>query len=396
MKSGVFAGVLLIATTGISAQDVGVSSDHQPNEYTQACLVSPDWDCAISAALQTVIEESLPLERSKVLVGVARAMIEAGDIQKGKDTLELAMAEARSARLDLVTQDRLKSIAPLFARSGDFSSAIALAEEITIPMLKDRTMIAISEEAILQQDPAAARVAINQISNKSRAFWQRLNMYVRVGSTALAGVDLNALHDEVKAIARADYRYRGLVSLAVLAYKQGNMDAFTQYSDEAADAFGSVYGGEQQAFAATMQLKAYVEGGMPQEYIDEALERASSLARNTSSAELALQLGPLEAKLGQSEAALSRLRLFSEPGLKAEYLASLDFNGHMNGTSEHIKELLSDLSGLDGAYDRDQVRLILLENAIANKARSLALDIVATMEDDDNQAYGLSVSAGIL
>ena len=51
---------------------------------------------------------------------------------------------------------------------------------------------------------------------------------------------------------------------------------------------------------------------------------------------------------------------------------------------------------IEGAYDRDLVRLTLLDGAIANEDAFLAQSIVVAVEDDDNQAYGLALMAPLL
>ena len=103
MKKLLFFTFLTAIAMPALAQNDSVSTEHRPNEHTMACLEAPTRDCAFTSALQTVIGEEFGIERAKVLIGVARAMIETGQKDQAIQTLMLALDEARSVRLTLVT-----------------------------------------------------------------------------------------------------------------------------------------------------------------------------------------------------------------------------------------------------------------------------------------------------
>jgi len=55
-----------------------------------------------------------------------------------------------------------------------------------------------------------------------------------------------------------------------------------------------------------------------------------------------------------------------------------------------------EVADLEGVYERDLIRLQLLEGALSNKDIALASDIIRSVEDDDNQARGLVLAAILL
>jgi hypothetical protein len=68
----------------------------------------------------------------------------------------------------------------------------------------------------------------------------------------------------------------------------------------------------------------------------------------------------------------------------------------MSILAAEVRRLLGDVAELEGAYERDLVRLTLLEGALANEDLPLARHIVEAMEDDDNQALALALMAQLL
>ena len=99
--------------------------------------------------------------------------------------------------------------------------------------------------------------------------------------------------------------------------------------------------------------------------------------------------------IGNDAAALSRLSVLQTPDEKAGYLNKLiSLNSEAAATA--VEGVLEDIFTVDGAYDRDQLRLLVLEGVIASGNRDLALLVVSDLEDDDNQALGLSLTAQLL
>ena len=287
------------ATISFSAHaQVGVTTDHRPNEHTLACLASPSKDCAISAALQTVINEDLSLERSKVLVGVSRGLMAQGDTDRARQTLNLAVEEARESRLNLILQERLRTIAPLMVELGDVATALALADEIQIRPLKDQTLLAIADYAVRQRDMSAVRTSLSQVSNNERAFWALLNAHVETKGFELTALEAAALEERIRAMPRADRKYRGLVSLALLKEELGDQAAAELLYEDAEMTFAAITSLALRAEAAVVRLDMMKRIGKDRDTLqsayDFAMQQGGALRSGLAARNNALQIGALE------------------------------------------------------------------------------------------------------
>ena len=400
MNKLLLSTVLGMVATPAFAQNPTVSNDHKPNEHTIACLEAPTRDCAFTSALQTVIAEEFGIERAKVLIGVARSMIETGQTDQAIQTLMLALDEARSVRLTLVTQAKITEIAPLLARAGDVSGALALIEELQNESVKDTVLTEIAEEAIKSGQLADARVALGEMQNRAKAFWRELSLLARASRESLATVKLADLDPQVRALDRADQRYRGIVQLAVIADRMGDVAERNGYLAEADEMFAGVVGIGTRADVTAQRLRAMYDAGMNETLVNASYELAllhgGRLRDSAQLADFAAKVGPAEAGLGYLDAALARLDAFRQVDAKAAYLASLRPEVGEEKLAEQIRGVLSEVEQLDGAYERDTVRLKLLEGALGNADIELASGIVKAMEDDDNQALALALMAPLL
>ncbi|SDE52521.1 MULTISPECIES: hypothetical protein [Kordiimonas] len=400
MKKLLFSTFLTAIAMPALAQNDSVSTEHRPNEHTMACLEAPTRDCAFTSALQTVIGEEFGIERAKVLIGVARAMIETGQKDQAIQTLMLALDEARSVRLTLVTQEKITVIAPLLARAGDGAGALALAEELQNDGIRDAVLAKISEEAISAGKLADARVALGQMSNQVKAFWRELSLLPRAPREALATVDIAGLETKVRAIEVPDQRYQGMVQLAILADRMGRPGDRNAYLAEADELFSSVVGISSRATIAAQRARSMFEAGMNEAFVQESYELAllhGGRVRNTMGlVDFAKKVGVIEAARGDLETALSRLEFFIAVDEKAQYLASLRAGSNQSIFAAEMRELLNEVGELQGAYERDLVRLTLLEGALGNSDMYLARHVVEAMEDDDNQALALALMAPLL
>lgn len=399
MMTGLIAGfsVPAIAQNG---ENGSASSSHRPNEYTLACLEAPTRDCAFSAALQTVIAEDFGVERSKVLVAVARALIETGQSGQAVDTLMLALEEARSVNLSLVTQEKITEIAPLLSRAGDTAGALALVQELEIESVKQRALIAIARQSMAAGRLADADVALAQMSSDTRAFWQRLRLLPLAPASALVALDLQTLETEVRAVPQPDRLYRGLISLAVLSDKKGEPADRQSYLMEADELFSSLIGMNDRALATAHRLRTMYDAGMDPVLIQASYElmllhssRVRSLETMMAIADL---VGVVEAGMGDLEAAIRRMDVFSQVPDKARYLSGLRSATDAGSLAAEIRILLRETIDLEGVYERDLVRLELLEGALGNDDLVLATRVIAAIEDDDNQARGLALAAPLL
>lgn len=391
---------MALPVQGQEPMQSGAAPSHQPNEYTLACLEAPTRDCAFSAALQTVIAEEFGVERSKVLVGVARSLIATGQQQQAVETLMLALDEARSVNLSLVTQEKITRIAPLLAQAGDIAGALALTEELQVNSAKQRTLIGIAEEAIQQDDLASANVAFSQMSSSTRAFWQRLRLMPQLSLDTLSTVDFVQLENDVRATDHPDRLYRGLVALAVLAEKRGFADARIALLEEADEVFVGLLSTNDRALTTAYRLRLMFDGGMPSELIEASYNlfqlHAGRVRDNETLVSIAEIVGAVEAATGRMNSALRRFEVFAELPEKARYASTLRTDAQAEQLSAQVSTLLDETAEMEGVYERDLVRLELLEGAIANSDLTLATRIISAVEDDDNQARGLALVAPLL
>lgn len=396
----VLAAMISVTAQAQNGQNGQAAPSHRPNEYTVACLEAPTRDCAFSAALQTVIAEEFGVERSKILVAVGRALIETGQSAQAVETLMLALEEARSVNLSLVTQEKITEIAPILARANDTASALALVQEIQIPNIKQRTLIAIARENIIAGRLADANVALAQMESPTRAFWQRLRLLPLAPVDTLRSVDIQALEAEVRTFAQPDRLYRGLVLLAVIADKQGEpADRYT-YLAEADELFDKLISLNTRALATAHRLRSMYDGGLDPALIRESYRLAlihSNRIRGVETLEsIATLIGVVEADGVNLEAAVERMDVFRKMADKARYLSTLRATTDKYSLSAEVRSLLAQVVELDGVYERDLVRLQLLEGALANEDIGLAKQVITAIEDDDNQAKGLALAAPLL
>lgn len=394
------AVLISIPALAQNGQNGQIANSHKPNEYTLACLEAPTRDCAFSAALQTVIAEDFGVERSKVLVAVARALIETGQQSQAIDTLMLALEEARSVNLSLVTQEKISEIAPILARANDTAGALALVEEVQIDSVRQRVLIEIARENVTAGRVADANVALGQMKSPTRAFWQRLRMLPTAPVEALKALDLASLEAEVRAFDQSDRLYRGLILLAVLADKRGETDLRQALVAEADELFASLVSLNVRALATAHRLRSMYDGGLDAALIEESYALAQQHTSRIRSAEtmesIAGLIGVVEANTGRLDAAIDRMAVFTEVADKARYISSLRADVDLAPLSAEVRTLLAEVVELDGVYERDLVRLQLLEGALSNKDLDLATNLIIAIEDDDNQAKGLALTAPLL
>ncbi|MCJ9429491.1 hypothetical protein [Kordiimonas marina] len=394
------SSALSVSASAQNGSNGSVSEEHKPNAATMACLEAPTRDCAFSAALHTVIGEDFGVERAKVLIGVARSMIETGKDKEALQTLKLALDEARAVHLSLVTQEKIRSIAPLMSTAGDVAGALALTQELTNENVRDGVLIHIAAGAYKRGDIAAGRLALKEMQNRGRAFWQELTLLTEAPKAALAHVKLADLEKKVSAMARPYRHYRGLVQLAIIADRMGNPGDRNQYLAQADDLFPTVIGLQVRADVTAFRLRNMFDAGMSDSFIDAsyklALLHGSRLHAKSELASFSEKVGPVEAARGNLDAALKRLSYFKAVDAKAQYLASLKASKDESILAAQVREVLTEVKDVQGAYERDGIRLDLLECAFANKDIQLARTIVEAMEDDDNQALGLAVMAPML
>ncbi len=390
----------MIATPAFAQENPFGNNDHKPNSQTLACLQAPTRDCAFTSALQTVIDEEFGVERAKVLVGVAGSMIETGQKEQAVQTLMLALDEARTVKISFVTQEKIKEIVPLLARAGDVSGALALTDELQNEGIRDSVLAAVAEEAIGNGQLADARVALGKMQNRSRAFWRELTLLPRAPEPALATVKLEDLEADIRALDRSEQRYRGLVNLAVIADRKGDVAARDAYLAEADELFSGVVGIATRADVTALRARAMHDAGLDEELVrasyDLAVLHGERLRDDALRPEFARRVGPVEASLGNVDSALARTEYFKDVDAKAAYVASLKAEVGSEQVAAKMREVLEEVGKVEDAYERDVIRLTLLDGALAGENLTLAGNIIRTIEDDDNQALALARMAPLL
>ena len=397
MKKIFIAALMMSASHTGLAQDL--SSTDKPNVHTLACLEELNRDCAIKAALQTVIEEDFGIQRAKILTGIARSMIALGNMEDAQQTLMLALEEARSVNLTLVTSEKISEIAPLLARAGDTAGALALVEELAHKTVKDQTLLRIAEEAAATGTFADARVALAQLSNPKRAFWREISLFSRAGKEVIGAADRVTIEQIVRTEETAELRYRGFVLLAIMAEKMGQADLASQYLVEADELFQTILGQNMKAFIAADRARAMYDAGLTDQVEDSYLKAISYSGRLRATGPritFADKIGSVEAANGHLAEAVARLAYYEDVKEKVRYLKHLKVGQPAGELRSAYDATLAEIAELDGAYERDVVRLDLMEAVIANKDLASAKQIVSAVEDDDNQAFALALLAPLV
>ncbi|WCL55437.1 hypothetical protein [Gimibacter soli] len=397
--------VLALSAFGAAAQaapQLGVTSDHAPNAETVACLEALTADCAIDAALKTVIAEELGIDRARVLIGVARSLIAAGQQEQAQQTLMLAMEEARSVQLSLVTQGMIKTIAPLMVRAGDMASALALTEELTIETIRDQVYLALADEAGHRGAYGDIKVALSKLANPARGRWKMIDLMLILPKEALLADRMSEAIAFVGSLDDPKEQYRGLVALAALNDKLGDTGTRDALMVEAGETFQAVFGINDRAEASAQALKALVTAGADESLIsaayDLALMHGGRVRSREDRADIDMALGPVEAANGHVDTAFKRLEGFDEGAGQAGYLAAVATRLPQgeNRLMGSVNAVLDDIDEIDGAYDRDQMRLTLLDGLVAGGHKAPAEALVKRIEDDDSQALGLALLAPML
>ncbi len=398
MKKILATAAILAISTVANAQTV--SSKHKPNVHTVACLKALTRDCAFKAAIQTVIDEEFGVERSKILVGVARSMIATGNTKDAVDTLMLALEEARAVNLSLVTSEKISVVAPLLARAGDTAGALVLAEELDHVGIKDLTLLKIADEAAALGSIADARVALKKLSKPGRAFWREMRLLTKANSDAVAVADINEIEAKIRAEKLAELKYRGLIILSILAERNGDVEKSGLLQTEADELFQSLVGLNLRAYVAADRANSIYEAGLPVDKIIESYREALSHGNRVRGAEalvtFAEKISAVELANGNYEGIIQRLGLFKELKEKVRYLAGFHAAEPNALISTAVTETLGEIAEVDGAYERDVIRLELLEAAVNMHDLAAAKNIVSAVEDDDNQAFALALLAPLV
>lgn len=392
----------------ISAQtpDNDYVPNNAPNEISLKCLQDPSAECALQAAIQTVIDEELSGEKARILIAVAEALVQRGDIERAKKTLNLALSAARDSGLSIIYQEKLQWIAPLFVRAGDSAGGLAIAGDARIGVVKNRVLANIALEAAHIGDIDALRIAISQLSNKTRAFWEELNLLTRMPKASLKSVSVDYYIDLVKKLPRADYEYRGLVLVAILAFKLDQKAVADQLIDDAEEVFQRIVNDGIKMDLAGLRVQSMYAANMPKDFQEASYAKALKIQDANISGltrmKFAKRLAAYEVSSGKIDRALARLDAFDTPEEKAIFFEkltaqkALENQAQITNLEAHYAEMLIEVQSIETPYERDSARLSLLRGAIGNKLTKSALAITATMEDDDTLALSLALVSPIL
>ncbi len=387
-------------------EKLSVTSEHKPNAHTLKCLEALSRDCTINAALQTVIAEDFGLERAKVLTGVARALAAVGDSERAQRTLALALDEARSVRINIAFQEKIKEIAPVMVQAGDMAGALAISEEVDIPKLRDQVLMRLSREATKIGSLPDARTALNQMENKRRSFWLGLVALSQASAEEITEADIKRFEMLVRALDRPDQQYRGFVLLGIAEAMRGSAGSASRLMQEADALFQSVLGFNLRADVTVNRLvdlyQAKVRGEVLADSYNLAILHGDRLRSQSAQEAFAMKIGAVEVELYQVDKALSRVAHFEDQFNRILYITSLVPSIKGKGANisgpvlAAVRQELSALSEIESAYDRDSQRLILLNAAYKAGNLDLMIEIIKQIEDDDNQAYGLALTTPLI
>lgn len=402
---GLLAALSLPAIGTATAQDGRESyvPQNKPNQYTKDCIAAPTQKCALEAALQTVLNEQLGGERARVLIGVAEALIDLGQIDRAIRTLKVALNEARGAGLTLIYEEKIKDIAPLFMRAGDSASALALVDQTRYGANRDSLLSRLAKEAARRGDLAAMRVALGQIRNQNRAFWEQLNWMIEAPTGSLGVIDYPSLEQKILGYERSDSVHRGFTLLAGLAFKQGDEDVFQFYLDRAVNRFSALISEPIRLEQIARRIDILFRAGVPvdkiEPFYDDFAGMETKRIRGASFKTYSRLIIGYEAHTGRVEKALARLQVYEGIEIQMAQLpavvapASADYEAQLQ---DYYADSLTTLLPLESAFERDRARLSILRGAVQNNLTGAALSVISTLEDDDSQAVGLALSARLL
>jgi len=390
IRYGCLTLMMAVGGVPVAAQDVSRLS---------ACLGSPTQSCALSAAVATAVAEELPIERARVLIAVAKALAAIGDRDQTLATLQLALEETRGVGINFVLQEKLKDIVPIYARIGAGEQALALAQQIDVRIIREQVMSAVLEAAYAQGDLDTAAAAIAGFQNPSRAFWEELNLRAQGPAPMITKGDIAGYAATVAGLTRPDQKARGYTLLAVLAHKMGDIAGRDGFLVQAADSYDRTINPSSRAAVGALRVEALFRAGITGDAFDAAYRQAriegGRLRAPDEAFDFARRFGPIEVARGDVAAATARLDQMDSLEQQAVYLAAL---GPV--ASPAIDRFFGGAPALLAAsgdrFERDRLRLLLVEAAVSQKRADLALVIVRGVEDDDAQAAALASVAPIL
>ena len=129
LKYGVV--VFSLIATPLLAQDQGngpreILNSHRVSEPVTVCINDLTKNCILSASLNTVMDESLAVERIKVLAALSQSLVDTGEYERAKQSLEIAIADLNDIRFEFVKRIKRVEIAPVQAQLGEIDEAIAM------------------------------------------------------------------------------------------------------------------------------------------------------------------------------------------------------------------------------------------------------------------------------
>lgn len=375
--------------------------DHTRNPAVLSCLASPSTNCAIRAALTTAVEEQLAAEKSRVLVGVARALYQSGSVEQANVAAEQARVTARSVGLSFTMQFRLRELVPLEAELGNGATAIALADEIISNSLRDN-IIARSAMKLAQAGHAEdALIWLDKITNKARIPSLKLQLATMIweGEPALALQTAMSVMVGVESGGTYGERLNLHALIAALGYRLGDTEAWQAGKArllEIAD-----YANDNRTFSLAWTWRAWlgiVDGdGDIDQMLAEAMISGYRLRSTSDREHFASIFAPIARTDDQIRSLVRNADVFEDPAARIDYLYAVAAAGvGRSEVANGVLEVLAGLEKVDSAYDRDEIRMRALTIAIRMGNTDLGLQIVRNMEDDDSQARGLAEIAVML
>ncbi|WND01558.1 hypothetical protein QGN29_08295 [Temperatibacter marinus] len=406
-KISLFITASLVSFSSATAQETSarkqpLNKAHQMNPAVEACLENLSQNCALTAAVQTVSEESQAMERAKVLHGVAQSMIDIGQIDRAKLVLTMAEEAARSTQLSIAVQVALKEAIPLHVALENFDYAESLLSDFTDSSIKDTLLTDIvTGKATAGISFEGLTEYREKFSNARRFFWIKLKL-LQEYTIPVPAEGLSDLKAEVLSVSGSVSSYRARAALASILWKNQKQEEAQVIFDQLDQEFLTYSGEAVKARLAAAKLTAMYHAGISGQPLDTMFDftkrQGHAINSMTEKGYFAEQLGPIEMILGEGASAVFRATYFDQLMDQIEYVHKL---AKLSTTSNYainqtIQSLLVAVNKVEDSYERDVYRMRLIQSARSLSDKDLMIMILKQLEDDDNQAKGLALMAPLL
>ncbi|MGF1606228.1 MAG: hypothetical protein ACFB22_07795 [Rhodothalassiaceae bacterium] len=397
-RSGLFLLALLL---GPPAQ-----AQSPAQQWVSDCLATPSRECALRTALRVTADEELAIERAKVLLALADSFRVIGAEQRAVEALSLAAKEARDIGISIGTEQHFVEIAGLYGAMGRQDAADRIITEIEDRILRARAR----GEAALgllragRAEASAALLTAIEVPAIAQEYALRAAEYlVRAEGQTDPGPALAAADTLLNGNAQRFYRELGQLRLATALARAGRAE-------------------DAQAIRAGIDVS--LDRSLPPDFraellaglarLDIALGDREAATRNLTAATRWLRRSTVTYDRNRALGVVAAAALAADQrdlvARLAEDVEDLTARTRLIDTlapaitTSQDRALLVDLArqtlplidALEGRFERDQARYDLVTALIDAGAGQAAAEIIAAIEDDDQQARALAYLARLL